>query len=283
MSPAEFQILKIVFLTAVGSFLVLGLPGYALLRKSVPVSDTDLEEGSSTAVITLLDLLVVGLYILVFAGFLKGTEYKMNNPEELKISAGVVMASSITMLLIAGVVPAVLFWRVKLVEVFGLRWMGWRNIFWIMPAFVFSMMVVGALMVACGWQTWVQDSLGSKPQEAVTLVRETSDIGLLVAMAVAAIIFAPIAEEVIFRGYLYPVVKKFTDRWFASVFTGVFFGVIHFNLMALPMLALMGVVLAVVYEKSGSLWVPIGCHAAFNATSVGLMIISRVYEFPGQP
>ncbi|MEN8864542.1 MAG: CPBP family intramembrane glutamic endopeptidase [Akkermansiaceae bacterium] len=283
MSPAEFQILKIVFLTAVGSFLVLGLPGYALLRKSAAVSDTDLEEGSSPAVITPLDLLVVGLYILVFAGFLKGTEYKMNNPEELKISAGVVMASSITMLLIAGVVPAVLFWRVKLVEIFGLRWMGWRNIFWIMPAFVFSMMVVGALMVACGWQTWVQDSLGSKPQEAVTLVRETSDIGLLVAMAVAAIIFAPIAEEVIFRGYLYPVVKKFTDRWFASVFTGVFFGVIHFNLMALPMLALMGVVLAVVYEKSGSLWVPIGCHAAFNATSVGLMIISRVYEFPGQP
>ncbi|MEN8774664.1 MAG: CPBP family intramembrane glutamic endopeptidase [Akkermansiaceae bacterium] len=275
--------MKIVFLTAVGSFLVLGLPGYALLRKSAAVSDTDLEEGSSPAVITPLDLLVVGLYILVFAGFLKGTEYKMNNPEELKISAGVVMASSITMLLIAGVVPAVLFWRVKLVEIFGLRWMGWRNIFWIMPAFVFSMMVVGALMVACGWQTWVQDSLGSKPQEAVTLVRETSDIGLLVAMAVAAIIFAPIAEEVIFRGYLYPVVKKFTDRWFASVFTGVFFGVIHFNLMALPMLALMGVVLAVVYEKSGSLWVPIGCHAAFNATSVGLMIISRVYEFPGQP
>ncbi|MDB4438077.1 CPBP family intramembrane metalloprotease [bacterium] len=275
--------MKIVFLTAVGSFLILGLPGYALLRKSAAVSDSDLEEGSSTAVITPLDLLVVGLYILVFAGFLKGTEYKMNNPEELKISAGVVMASSITMLLIAGVVPAVLFWRVKLVEVFGLRWMGWRNIFWIMPAFVFSMMVVGALMVASGWQTWVQDSLGSKPQEAVTLVRETSDIGLLVAMAVAAIIFAPIAEEVIFRGYLYPVVKKFTDRWFAAVFTGVFFGVIHFNLMALPMLALMGVVLAVVYEKSGSLWVPIGCHAAFNAISVGLMLISRVYEFPGQP
>ena len=152
-----------------------------------------------------------------------------------------------------------------------------------MPAFVFAMMIVGAILVACGWQTWVQDSLGAKPQEAVTLVRETSDVGLLVAMAVTAIIFAPITEELIFRGYLYPVVKRFTDRWFASIFSGVLFGVIHFNVMALPMLALMGVILAVIYERSGSLWVPIGCHAAFNATSVGLMLISRAYEFPTSP
>ena len=260
-----------------------------------------------------LDLIVVGLYILVFAGFLQGTKFKMENPKELELSAGVVMASSITMLLIAGVVPAVLFWRefdrkipridevtvlapglrmanlapglrmANLIEFFGLRWRGWPNVFWVAPVFVFSMMTIGALLVASGWQTWVQDALGSKPQEAVTLVRETSDVGLLVAMAVAAIIFAPVAEEVIFRGYLYPVVKHFTDRWFASAFTGVLFGVIHFNLMALPMLALMGVVLAVIYERSKSLWVPVACHAAFNGTSVGLMLLARVYEFPTQP
>jgi hypothetical protein len=58
------------------------------------------------------------------------------------------------------------------------------------------MMIVGAILVACGWQTWVQDSLGAKPQEAVTLVRETSDVGLLVAMAVTAIIIAPISRRI---------------------------------------------------------------------------------------
>nr|MBR9811995.1 CPBP family intramembrane metalloprotease [bacterium] len=227
-----------------------------------------------------LDLIIVGLYILVFTVFLKGTESKMENPEDLKMSAGLVLLSSIAMLSIAGIVPLTLFWRTNLIEFFGLRWPSWKTIFWIMPAFVFAMMIVGAILVACGWQTWIQDSLGAKPQEAVTLVRETSDVGLLVAMAVTAIIFAPITEELIFRGYLYPVVKRFTDRWFASIFSGVLFGVIHFNVMALPMLALMGIILAVIYEKSGSLWVPIGCHAAFNATSVGLMLISRAYEFP---
>ena len=283
MTPAEFQILETVFLIVVASLLFLALPGYAWLRLSAQKSKEAQGGDTPSSVIQPLDLIIVGLYILVFTVFLKGTESKMENPEDLEMSAGLVLLSSIAMLLIAGIVPLILFWRTNLIEFFGLRWPSWKTIFWIMPAFVFAMMIVGAILVACGWQTWVQDSLGAKPQEAVTLVRETSDVGLLVAMAVSAIIIAPIAEELIFRGYLYPVVKRFTDRWFASIFSGALFGVIHFNVMALPMLALMGIILAVIYEKSGSLWVPIGCHAAFNATSVGLMLISRAYEFPTSP
>ena len=283
MTTAEFQILETVFLIVVASLLLLALPGYAWLRLSTQKNHMSQGDDTPPCVIQPLDLIIVGLYILVFTVFLKGTESKMENPEDLKMSAGLVLLSSIAMLSIASIVPLILFWRTNLVEFFGLRWLRWKSIFWIMPSFVFAMMIVGAILVAFGWQTWVQDSLGAKPQEAVTLVRETSDVGLLVAMAVTAVIFAPITEELIFRGYLYPVVKRFTDRWFASIFSGVLFGVIHFNVMALPMLALMGFILAVIYERSGSLWVPIGCHAAFNATSVGLMLISRVYEFPTSP
>jgi hypothetical protein len=283
VTPAEFQILETVFLIVVASLLFLALPGYAWLRLSSQKRNKDRGDNIPPSVIQPLDLIIVGLYILVFTVSLKGAESKMDNSEELQMTAALVLWSSIAMLSIAGIVPLILFWRTNLVEFFGLRWPSWKTIFWIMPAFVYAMMVVGALIVACGWQTWVQDSLGARPQEAVTLVRETSDVGLLVAMAVTAIIFAPITEELIFRGYLYPVVKRFTDRWFASIFSGVLFGVIHFNVMALPMLALMGIILAVIYEKSGSLWVPIGCHAAFNATSVGLMLISRAYEFPTSP
>ena len=280
MTPAEFQILETVFLIVVASLLLLALPGYAWLRLSTQKGSKDQGDDTPPPVIQPFDLIIVGFYILVFTGFLKSAESKIENLEELQMTAGLVLVSSIAMLLIGGIIPLILFWRTNLIEFFGLRWLRWQNIFWIMPAFVFAMMIVGTILVACGWQTWVQDSLGAKPQEAVTLVRETSDVGLLVAMAVTAIIFAPITEELIFRGYLYPVVKRFTDRWFASIFSGVLFGVIHFNVMALPMLALMGVILAVIYERSGSLWVPIGCHAAFNATSVGLMLISRAFEFP---
>ena len=280
MTTAEFQILETVFLIVVASLLLLALPGYAWLRLSTQKNHMDQGDDTSPPVIQPFDLIIVGFYILVFTGSLKSEESKIENLEELQMTAGLVLVSSIALLSIGGIIPLILFWRTNLIEFFGLRWTRWKSIVWIMPAFVFAMMIVAKILEVCGWVTWVQDSLGAKPQEAVTLVQEASDVGLLVAIAVSAIIIAPIAEELIFRGYLYPVVKRFTDRWFASIFSGVFFGVIHFNVMGLPILALMGFILAVIYEKSGSLWVPIGCHAAFNATSVGLMLISRAYEFP---
>jgi hypothetical protein len=162
VTTAEFQILETVFLIVVASLLLLALPGYAWLRLSTQKNHMSQGDDTPPCVIQPLDLIIVGLYILVFTVFLKGTESKMENPEDLKMSAGLVLLSSIAMLSIASIVPLILFWRTNLVEFFGLRWLRWKSIFWIMPAFVFAMMIVGAIMVACGWQTWVQDSLGAK-------------------------------------------------------------------------------------------------------------------------
>ena len=52
------------------------------------------------------------------------------------------------------------------------------------------------------------------------------------------------------------------------------------NAFSLPALAVMGFTLVVLYEVTGSLWVTIACHAAFNGTSVGLILLSRVVEIP---
>ena len=280
---AEHKLLGDILLMTLVSFFGLALPGYALVRRLNPESDWNRGGSVSTSPIQILDLVIVGLYVVLFSFGWKSMGDKIANPEVLEMSAGAVLGASFAMVFLASLVPAVLFWRVNLVEFFGLRWEKWKSVFWIMPAFVFGMMVLGALLVALGWQSWVTETYGSKPQAAVTLIRETTDMGLLVALAFSAVIVAPIAEEVMFRGYLYPVVKRYSDRWFAALFTGVLFGVIHYNFMSLPMLAFMGVVLVVLYEVTGSLWVTIGCHAAFNATSMGVMMLGRLYELPPAP
>ena len=178
MTPAEFQILETVFLIVVASLLFLALPGYAWLRLSAQKSKEAQGGDTPSSVIQPLDLIIVGLYILVFTVFLKGTESKMENPEDLKMSAGLVLLSSIAMLSIASIVPLILFWRTNLVEFFGLRWLRWKSIFWIMPAFVFAMMIVGALLVAFGellFAFWVlRAALGVL---LATVGRSISDFG----------------------------------------------------------------------------------------------------------
>jgi hypothetical protein len=101
VTSAEFQILETVFLIVVASLLLLALPGYAWLRLSAQKSKEAQGGDTPSSVIQPLDLIIVGFYILVFTVSLKGAESKMENLEELQMTAGLVLVSSIAMLSIA--------------------------------------------------------------------------------------------------------------------------------------------------------------------------------------
>ena len=187
---------------------------------------------------------------------------------------------ALIMLFFASVIPFVMYWRVRPVEFFGLNWPQWRWIFLIVPGFLMGVILLASIVWLAGWPDFVKENFGGGLQESVKAIRETNDIALIAAMISAAVIGAPIAEEIIFRGYLYPVAKKYTSQWFAVLFTGVLFGVVHMNLMGFPQLALIGILLAILYEITGSLWVPIFCHMAFNGMSMSLMLLSKFVPVP---
>ena len=102
------------------------------------------------------------------------------------------------------------------------------------------------------------------------------DISLKIAIALSAIIFAPLIEEVIFRGYLYPVIKRFSHPIFSCVITSLLFAVIHSNLEGLIPLFLLAIVLTIFYEISKSIWVPILMHACFNGVNtISILILTN--------
>jgi|TARA_B110000914_G_scaffold182257_1_gene164921 membrane protease YdiL (CAAX protease family) len=283
VTAVEHKLLGDLFLMTLISFFGLALPGYALVRLIWPESDWNLGGSVSTTVIRPIDLVLVAVYTAYFVASWKNLVEGLATADLKVLTAGSVMGGAVFILILAAMAPAALFRRINLMEFFGLRWGRWKHIFWIGPCFVIGMMVVGVVMIQLGWQEWVKANYGGGSQRVVEMIRETQDMALLGAMVFSAVVVAPIAEEVIFRGFLYPVVKRYSEPWFAAIFTGCLFGVIHFNLMSFPLLALMGIVLVVLYEITGSLWVPIACHAAFNALQVGVMMLARLYEIPLAP
>lgn len=283
MTVVEQKLLGDIFLMTLISFFCLALPGYALMRLIWPESDWNLGGSVSTSVVRPMDLVLVGIYTVYFVATWKFLPKSVADADLNVPTAGTVLGGAVFTLMLASLAPAALFRRIDLREFFGLRWDRWVHIFWIVPCFVVGMIVVGIVMMQAGWQEWVKANYGGGSQKAVELMRETQDMALLGAIAFSAVVVAPIAEEVIFRGFLYPVTKRYSERWFAAIFTGCLFGVIHFNLMSFPLLALMGIVLVVLYEITGSLWVPIACHAAFNGLQIGLMMLARLYELPIEP
>lgn len=112
-----------------------------------------------------------------------------------------------------------------------------------------------------------------EPQELITLFQGGGDpiaIGLLIIFAV---ILAPLVEELIFRGCIYRFLKSKMAFIAAQVLSGTVFAMMHGNLLSFVPLIMVGVVLARVYEKSGSILVPMCFHAFFNAFSLLMLFI----------
>lgn len=83
-----------------------------------------------------------------------------------------------------------------------------------------------------------------------------------------AVVAAPLYEEILFRGILFPHLAKRTGTPRAILLTSLGFAVLHFHLPSLLPLALLSAALCLAYWRTGSLWVCIGMHALFNAISI---------------
>lgn len=105
---------------------------------------------------------------------------------------------------------------------------------------------------------------------------EGEDLGegnLLAAfmVAVAAIVVAPVSEEFFFRAFFYRALRTRLRVWSASLIDGVVFASVHLQYLAepliLPVIAVVGVGLCLVYERTGSIFAVIAIHAAFNTVA----------------
>lgn len=85
----------------------------------------------------------------------------------------------------------------------------------------------------------------------------------IIILGISCVIGAPVIEELVFRGIIYPSLKTWLPRGYAIVITGVFFGVVHGNLAAVFPLMAFGSVLCIIRDRFG-LFTCIALHALFN-------------------
>jgi membrane protease YdiL (CAAX protease family) len=119
--------------------------------------------------------------------------------------------------------------------------------------------------------TWLQ--VPHPPQQNVELFRQFSKPGDIARFLFGAVIISPLIEELFFRGFLYSFLKRFTSTWPAIILSAGVFAFAHANLGSVVQLWLLGVVLGVAYEHTGSLLLPIAIHSCFNfITAISLLI-----------
>ncbi len=112
-------------------------------------------------------------------------------------------------------------------------------------------------------------------QPAVEALQQTSTWLDRALMGVVAIGLAPVAEEILFRGILFPALRRAGWRRVAWWGTAVLFAAVHWNAATFVPLALFALLLTWLYERTGNLLSCVAAHATFNGLNFAMFYLVR--------
>ncbi len=121
---------------------------------------------------------------------------------------------------------------------------------------------------------------------------QTQDLGFtatatnneLILIFISLVVLPPLIEEIIVRGFLFSGLRSKLSFWVAAVISSGLFGLAHLlggeNGSAIWIATIdtfiLGMALAYLREKTGSLWAPIGLHALKNFVAFMALFVFKV-------
>lgn len=118
---------------------------------------------------------------------------------------------------------------------------------------------------------WFDPSYSESTHRTLLALREGSlpTWGVL-SLWIGAVVLAPIGEEVFFRGMFQSIlVDALSNRWRAIAISSLLFSLAHLSQPeTVPPLFVLGVILGVIYERTGCLLPCILIHAMFNSRTM---------------
>jgi len=245
---------------------------------AAPVAGLGIASGAiAVYLVGQLGLQLLAAIVLVRAGLL--------DPESLDPgSSGSALLALVVASQVIGLAAALLLLRrrrVALRPIVGrLRPLG--RLLWVggalgIASIVGSTLVVSALVALSGSE--------ATPDQVLT--GGIADTPLQVVLAVAAaVVMAPLAEELLFRGLLHRGLRRRLPVVPATVISSVLFAVVHLDValsqpLALVGLTLVGAVMAIAYERTGSLLVPVLIHAVHNGVTILAVVLTARFDLDG--
>ena len=106
------------------------------------------------------------------------------------------------------------------------------------------------------------------PQNVVQIYLKKNTTPYLFIFTLFVAVFGPVLEELFFRGFTYPALKKQMGTGKAMILTSLVFAAFHMNAAAFVPIFFLGLFLTYLYESTGSLVPSISAHVLHNALMV---------------
>ena len=115
---------------------------------------------------------------------------------------------------------------------------------------------------------------------AVETLRQAASWFDRCTLAAIIIVLVPVAEELLFRGILYPWIKQAGFPRLALWGTAVVFAAMHVNLTSFVALFILALILTWLYERTNNLLATITAHSLFNALNFAMVFLSEKQSGP---
>ncbi|MEA5017749.1 MAG: type II CAAX endopeptidase family protein [Erysipelotrichaceae bacterium] len=147
---------------------------------------------------------------------------------------------------------------------------------------------IRSLVVMYGWMIFLNLIINFLTQQSSS-INQMDIINLSmnypVLTFIMAVVLAPIAEEVVFRGVIFRSLRNI--NYPIAIFTSsLLFGFVHVasavfsgnyaDMMYVIVYAMLGYYIGSNYERSGNIYIAIGMHATLNLVSMVLMFLARL-------
>jgi len=113
-----------------------------------------------------------------------------------------------------------------------------------------------------------------EPQPFVEILLAAQNWWQVLIVIIIGSVLAPFSEEVYFRGFLFPFLRQHLGVDYGLWASAIVFGALHMDLIRFIPLTLGGFGLALIYQRTGSLWASILAHGVWNGIMTFLVFWS---------
>jgi uncharacterized protein len=174
----------------------------------------------------------------------------------------------VSYLLLAGLVTGFLWVSLAAYRPLPIGWFSFRGyknwLLWGIGGYLVATPIV-LLVSVVNDRLW-QGKGGSNP--ILSIVLENKDNLAFFLFFLTAAVAAPVFEEYLFRGFLFPSLTRYMSVWQSIFLSGLIFAVAHLSVSEIIPLAVLGSILSYVYYRTGNLLASMLIHSLWNGGSL---------------